>query len=122
MRISDWSSDVCSSDLISNPLPSYFSLPRAKWLFTLANGRLSARFVPAPSLMLRKLLGGAGRQTFCKRNVHDRADFLVGTISDLARNLSFETIRRIFQNDVDRAACGFAPEQGFLRTGKRSQD
>src|SRR3546814_4031660 len=52
----------------------------------------------SPVAYVAEVIGGAGRQTFCKRNVHDRADFLVGTISDLARNLSFEPIRRIFRN------------------------
>src|SRR3546814_14721382 len=95
MRISDWSSDVCSSDLCA---------VRA-----------------SPVAYVAEVIGGAGRQTFCKRNVHDRADFLVGTISDLARNLSFEPIRRIFRNDVDRAACGVATDQGSLRTAKHFQ-
>src|SRR3546814_5377709 len=75
----------------------------------------------SPVAYVAEVIGGAGRQTFRKRNVHDRVAFLVGTIPDLARNLSSEPTRRIFRNNVDGAACGVATEQGsHIRRPRRS--
>src|SRR3546814_2606484 len=66
MRISDWSSDVCSSDLLLPCLPSRASLPQASDSRSAGNCGRRARVSPgsAPSPLLRR--GARGRHHPCR--------------------------------------------------------
>src|SRR3546814_4971108 len=87
MRISDWSSDVCSSDLVDrdrDPLPAFLADPRAFCLERLVHEPIEERHVlqPAAGIILEQV----AQNVAARGNVSvkpDEADPLVGSAHGL---------------------------------------
>src|SRR3546814_15225921 len=79
MRISDWSSDVCSSDLLSEGIPDKTSIQILQWMSPRIADRMVQWFVP------RQMAKGV-----YERNAQHRADYLEqGVWSSLASDAPF---------------------------------
>src|SRR3546814_873855 len=88
MRISDWSSDVCSSDLGSNRVCIFK-------IIALIIGRYAGPFDPCQIFLIRLLVGNIGK--------FDQGRNFLATLGQIDRHRLRTDIRRTRQNRIRRA-------------------
>src|SRR3546814_3432167 len=98
MRISDWSSDVCSSDLIDVDL--------AHWELVLDGARLHDRKAFACIDWIELLAIADNRETANFHEVRDRGEFV---------HLLVREHRAFVENEIDSCQLGFSGSKGFRR-------
>src|SRR3546814_15960299 len=105
MRISDWSSDVCSSDLLkpstSNATDSEvteYSCPSAVTRSPSTSGRIDRKSVVlGKSVSVRVVLGGR-RIIKKKRNINKRRRNIISTNHTLSHYISLIPLKQILQD------------------------
>src|SRR3546814_2539707 len=114
MRISDWSSDVCSSDL---DLLEGFLRIRSK----ACSPRERDPFLPSVPV-LRRERNAAHELALDDRDVDDATD--IDSVEATARDLTHhaEIVCRFAGDDADRATDGVASEQRTLRALQDLED
>src|SRR3546814_7158832 len=107
MRISDWSSDVCSSDLSTCRTRAFAAkLVAVQWTFS---------DIGLIAVAVDRAAGQTHREVVGQRQIDAELRF-IATVAAIARHeIAAERAPRTLRRQQQRTARGIAPEQGALR-------